>query len=606
MNRGWPARARAAFRSALDAGLLLAVLVLASCSLAQDVTPPPGYVTAPPPDPTSVAESQVSFPLTRPSSVRGAEVYAENCTRCHGEGGAGDGPVAAQIEFPMPAFVDPELAFTTTPQRWFSIITNGNLERLMPPWGEALSAADRWHLVAHLYGLSLSADRLEDGRQVYQAGCAGCHGQDGTGNGPEAAGPMPDFTDQPFMAVQSNQAFLSTLTEAAGPHQPAGGLSEPELRSVVDYVRSLSFSAEAPETGRGTIAGAVSHGTQGAGVPPGQTVELHIYDDFQETGLLTSSLDSAGRFEFKDVPLPPGRAFVAAAEYSGVLYASEVGEASEGATHYDLPVTLYDTTTDPSNLVIERMHVVVEFGSEVVQVGELITLSNNGDTTLVATAPGGPTALFALPGGFTNLSFQGGGLGDRYQLLADGFGDTVPIVPGPETRQMLFSFTLPYSSSLAFAQPVFYAARSVEILVPEGGVTFSGPGLVDQGLKDTQGRTYHAYSLADLEPGETIAFSLLGRPTDDGASGASSSVSRRTLLIGGLTFGLVLAMIAYWWVGRRAARTPAPAPAGTASRDRLLQSIAELDDAFEAGKISETEHRAKREKLKARLKALMQ
>jgi len=98
----------------------ISVLLLASCSLAADVTPPPGFENAdtnpqPVAGPTTEAvvpqDSGLGYPTTLPSVAKGASIYAQNCTRCHGPSGRGDGPMSSQIEFPLPDFTDSDLAF---------------------------------------------------------------------------------------------------------------------------------------------------------------------------------------------------------------------------------------------------------------------------------------------------------------------------------------------------------------------------------------------------------------------------------------------------------------------------------------------------------------
>lgn len=603
---------------------LLGLALLAACSLAEDVTPPPGFedaeigpqiVATPTTEVVIPADTGLGYPAAPPSIARGAAIYAQNCARCHGSGGAGDGPMASQIEFPLPDFTRPDLALNTTPAKWFDAITNGSIERLMPPWKDSLAEEQRWHLVAYLYSLSAAPEMLEAGKVIYAADCAGCHGEAGKGDGPKAEGALPDFAGQQFMAAKADADFLAAIgSETAIPNHTFTNYTGDQLRAAVAFVRAFSFDAAPPEIAKGTVTGKLTNGTAGAAVPSGLEVTLHLFDNFQETGAVAAATGSDGAFEFSGVELLPDRALIVSAEHDGVTYASDVGVVTEGQTTFDLPLTVFEAASDPAALSIERMHVVFEFNEGYVQVGELFVIANNGDRAFAPAAPGGPTTAFPLPQGYSDLGFQDGSLGDRYLQTADGFADTAPVLPGSNSRQILVSFKLPYIDSLAFSQTLPYPSAAVNILLPDSGVALSGSGVTDEGTQDIQGSGFRSYNVSAVEAGSVIAFELKGKPSFAASAAGgqlSTAFDSRSLLIGGLSLALVASVIAYWWVQR----TPAPAaaaPKGRAARDpaaraeELLREIAELDEGFEAGEYPEADYRKEREKLKAELRRLMQ
>ena len=617
----------------------LAALLLAACSLAGDVTPPPGFedtsslpVAGPLPttdsSPVIPPDSGLGYPATTPSAVEGAALYAANCTRCHGLTGGGDGELVSQIEFPVPAFNTPDLARTTSPARWFSIITDGNLERVMPPWSDSLTEAQRWSLVAYLYSLSAEPN-IESGKVVYEANCANCHGAGGQGDGPDAQGALTSFGDQAFMAAKSNDDFFDAVTDGInGEHKFAEALGEDERRAAVDYVRAFSYDstglAAAPgDAASGTVSGTITNGTPDSSVPGDQPVVLHLFDNFQETGTITTTVTSGGAFEFADIELVPDRAMIVSARYGEVLYTSDVVLVVAGQTEYQLPIQIFEATTDSNVIVVERMHVILDFQAGEAQIGELFIIGNTSDKTFVSASPDGPTFSAALPAGFTNLSFQDDIIGGRYQQTTEGFADTLPIRPGAGAQQILLSFNLPYADALDFAQKLSYSTTAVSVLLPDTGVTLSGDGLLDDGVRDVQGANYRTFSASDLSAGGDLIFSLKGKPAlaVDAASGSSAaatpSFDLRTALIGGLSLALVVAVIAYWWIQRGSgsqsgsARSVQPRlsllkAAPTQTYEELIDELAELDEGFEAGEFSEAEYHAERDKLKAELKRLME
>ena len=117
--------------------LALFTLILAACNytLAEDVTPPPGYV-APTPQPTLVLS-----PGQAPSVEAGRAIYAEKCAACHGETGLGDGAQGIQLGVTVPAFGLEEIARPAIPADWFATVTRGRMERFMPTLGAAATSS---------------------------------------------------------------------------------------------------------------------------------------------------------------------------------------------------------------------------------------------------------------------------------------------------------------------------------------------------------------------------------------------------------------------------------------------------------------------------------
>jgi mono/diheme cytochrome c family protein len=114
----------------------------------------------------------------------------------------GDGPRSEQLSVPVSAIGDPALARQRTPSDWFKIVTEGNLERFMPPFA-SLSDPQRWDVVAYVYTLSMDSNVLKNGEVLYQENCSRCHGAAGKGDGPNAESlsmEVADFTDQKKMA----------------------------------------------------------------------------------------------------------------------------------------------------------------------------------------------------------------------------------------------------------------------------------------------------------------------------------------------------------------------------------------------------------------------
>ena len=83
-------------------------------------------------------------------AYRGETLFVQRCVQCHGETGKGDGPLAEQIPDPIPDFTAPDYAAEMSPQDIFDVITEGRMDKMMPPWGGQLSEEERWDLTAYV------------------------------------------------------------------------------------------------------------------------------------------------------------------------------------------------------------------------------------------------------------------------------------------------------------------------------------------------------------------------------------------------------------------------------------------------------------------------
>ena len=87
-------------------------------------------------------------------------------------------------------------------------------------------------------------DPLVLGNQVYQQRCALCHGPEGKGDGPAAAGlnPKPrNHTDGKYMNSRTDAQLLEVIHHGKGAMPAWGGiLTETEINAVLKHVRSLA------------------------------------------------------------------------------------------------------------------------------------------------------------------------------------------------------------------------------------------------------------------------------------------------------------------------------------------------------------------------------
>jgi cytochrome c oxidase cbb3-type subunit III len=87
------------------------------------------------------------------------------------------------------------------------------------------------------------AGAAPDGRGLFAATCARCHGESGTGGLPLwEGGPSPrNFHDREFLAGHTDSQLIATIKNGKPPGMPAFGstFSEPQLHAIVAYIRSF-------------------------------------------------------------------------------------------------------------------------------------------------------------------------------------------------------------------------------------------------------------------------------------------------------------------------------------------------------------------------------
>ena len=630
--------------------LTISALILSACSftLAADVTPPPGYRQPTPMEAPVEATSGPMFPLVPPDAKNGEPIFAEKCAPCHGVEGLGDGPQAAQLPNPVIPIGTYEISSQVSPADWDEIVSKGNIERFMPPF-TSLTDRQRWDVVAYTYSLSTSAERIATGEALFQENCASCHGSSGLGDGPSAAGmTLPNFTNQELMAGKSGAELFQTISAGSG-EMPAFSedLSEDERWVLTDYLRSLTFTSamladqstqspdaqttpmvETPSTsevepddvitetavlaepsGMGIVNGYVMNAS-GGDIPAGTEVLLHGFDQMQIAITATTQLLDDGTYSFTDVEMPIGRVFLTTIDFEGTSYGSDIATVEGDEQIIELPIQIYETTTDTSSIFADRMHMFFEqLDDQTMRVVELYIISNPSNKTIIASEDGAPVLEFSLPPEARNLEFQDDTLGDRYIETDKGFADTIPIRPGMGSYQVLFSYEMPFERNLELVHPVNMQTDALVILVPEDSVKIKGANIQDAGVRDMQGVTYHMYNGSAMNAGENLSLTVSGRSSTSINLSSSSG-----MVIGIAALGLVL-IVAGVFLYRRAGSNDeyleddeyqdvhATEPQNA---EAVMDAILALDDLFQEGQLPEDAYHKRRAELKAQLQKLME
>lgn len=549
-----------------------------------------------------------------------------------------------------------------TPTAWFNIITNGNLEALMPPWSGSLNETERWAVAMYNYTLSYTEENIERGAVVYAENCAACHGETGAGDGPQAAemGLEPqDLSDAAHMVTRSDEALYSMISTGGmvgETHAFSTALEIDDLRAVTQYTRTLSLgglemiggvgevpadaempgaaaaSAANPHDGDGTTAGAGSAGapanledalavvedatirgtvtneTPDGTLPEGATIELHVFDsDLVETETLETTLDG-DTFTFEGITVDPAYTYVALLAHNQRQFISQPtpGRAIVDAA-LDLPIVIYEVTDDASVLSIESLAVQISPQEDRLQVAQFIIYNNNSDRIYsdeTVNADGETvftSAVVELPPGAIIGGFNANP--DRFIVDQENFTvtDTQPILPGDGHMIQLVYF-IPFGHDAIIEHPVNYDAQGIfRLLLDNESLEVRGDTLESYGPVEIGQNTYIEYGQdISLAAGEAIRYELT-RFTG-GAGGFGGDIGTLPIVLFALS-GLSAAVAAGLFIYGRIQDGKA---SGNREIDNLVAQIAQLDNLHEAGQLNHDVYQRQRAELKEKLRALMQ
>lgn len=635
-------------------------LLLSACS---GLAGEPKVIATLPPSTSPPPTVEANPPQTIPDIALGAEIFAANCTRCHGAGGEGDGQLVLAGEVPSPGnFTDPAQTIGKDPAFYYTIITNGKLESLMPPWSGSLSDAERWSVALYVYTLHYTPEQLASGAAIYARECVDCHGETGRGDGPEAANlsrSVGDLADPTEMVFLSDDHISTLVAEGAGTDMPAyqDKLSTAEIQAVVAYARSLSLRGglvappveiaqeptqpvisteeaqppiaatdEAPlateeivagESSTPTrvpdgassirITGIITNGTAGGSVPQNLPVILHRVDQTFTDQPLETIANADGSYIFENVPVRPDLVNFISTVYQERSFGTTSFTITADVSVMDFPLVIYERTDDPDVLSISTIITQMNPIDDVIEVTQEVTFVNSSDRAFTTNRQVA-TDRFAsvdisLPVGslLTGLQSQSRFF---YDSATSILTDTRVVLPG-EHRVTLLYF-IPYESSAIIEFPVNYRLNGSVIAVIENeAVSLSSQQLqrVDHSVAPNVTGTIYGANLA-LNPGELVRFELRGQAPSTSASGSSSVITANNLLPI-ILIALGVAALGIAGVMYLNSQKSTRGQDRTKLIDGLVRQIAELDAQHETGQINHDLYQQRRAQLKARLAEIM-
>lgn len=598
-------------RLILWATLVLAIFIGSAVAFAQQPSP-------------EFDLSQVPTPVSPPLALVGGSIYQESCAPCHGAQGMGDGPTAPSLPGPATKFAQFDAVWERSPAQLFHTAKFGRIEKLMPPWGNRLNDDQIWQAVAFAWSLHTNEAAVNAGSELYTQSCAGCHGEQGAGDGPEASGTLPNFGDLGYAMARSQAEWQAGWQTA---HAQIGADWTPEQqRNVLEYIRTFSYVptwGAAYKPGVGVIQGKVIQGTPGGPAVAGLEATLEAYLNFTPVAAFTTTLSATGDFTFTQLAIDPNIAYLVSVGSAGIRYSSDVLSFAADQVTLQTEMAVYETSDDPTGVRINRLHWILDSQPGSVVVGEIFGFGNGSDHTFIGKpAEGGNGSLtIALqpPANAQEISFENGAIGERFQQVDDLIYDTTPVVPGENTRQIIMRYLLPNDGdTLQFEQKLLYPIDEISVLVGElPQLQVEIPGFTLASRETLQGQTYQLWRPENAMP-ERVSIKLTGllkagdidpRAMQD--SNGNPTVASTAVVVPLMepwapwvvASVLIIAIsgILIWAWPARATRVAGRLTDLQQQRERLLKRIARLDDRHLLQEVNESAWQRQRAQLKAQL-----
>ena len=178
---------------------------------------------------------------------KGAAIFRNNCSQCHGSGAAG--------ATGYPNLLDDDWLWGGSIDDIIYTVRHGIRNEQspdthwsqMPAFGEILPENEIDEVVQYVRSISGQEHDealAEKGQQIYLDQCAACHMEDGTGDRFQGA---PNLTDAIWLYGGDTDALTSTVTHSrfgvmpawSEEYRPAQGLNEAEIKAVSAYVHQL-------------------------------------------------------------------------------------------------------------------------------------------------------------------------------------------------------------------------------------------------------------------------------------------------------------------------------------------------------------------------------
>jgi Carboxypeptidase regulatory-like domain len=381
-----------------------------------------------------------------------------------------------------------------------------------------------------------------------------------------------------------------------------GYRSLPTMRRLIAGLTVVAIATMAtPATAAdvGQIVGRVVNETTGEPQPRVEVTLTTGTESGESEVVGTMATDAKGRYSFEGLATGEDRFYALDASYDGGTFAGRpISLPSDTNKEPVIRSTLrvWETTTEPGVMAIRRDDMFVVANEQGVGVIEAVTFVNTSDMAYIGRGAAmlgenasGASFVFALPNGASEFNPIDSTLDIPTMTDADqGVAATIAIPPGE--NRTTFSYRLEGSGgSFDLSRPALYPILEMSIFAGDP-LEIRSNRLTSRGDVDIEGTTYERWSADQaIDAGDPVQVLAV----------AGGNVPVVPLVAGGAALAIVIGLIVL--LVRR--RTP-PDQTPRSSRTELLERVAVLDLALEAGDIERPDWDRQRAELMDELRSM--
>ena len=349
-----------------------------------------------------------------------------------------------------------------------------------------------------------------------------------------------------------------------------------------------------------TLEAVVLNGTAGASVPEALIVTLQVFNtENNELQRLEAEAGADGVASFGGVIDDQEVSYTLSAAYQDIRFFSD---AYLSAIEREGPLTLtvFETTSDPSVIrIIGDSSAITppDDDSGVLRVLQVTTFENVSDRAYVGNDPLNTRLTVQLP--LPAMAFDLESVHSPGSLvLAPDSRDVysiIPVMPGVE--EYIVTYGILYTTDVfAWSKTYPYPTEVARLLIPSDVSFRPGSDWIEMAESEVSGVTYARYEMRSVLAGETLSGNLADLPASAGSRSRSLERTLRDAALGVVAIALIMAAgFALWWARfynrrRGPALSDAEQEAMDAQREATLEELARLEDAREAGEITDDEY----------------
>ncbi len=343
----------------------------------------------------------------------------------------------------------------------------------------------------------------------------------------------------------------------------------------------------------------VRNGTAGGSVPEGLIITLQVFDlGNNELQRLEGETDASGGVAFGGV-VAEEVTYTLSAAYNDIRFFSDAYISTidrDGPIH----LTIFEPTSNPSVIRITGDSSAItppDDDSGVLRILQVTTFENTSDRAYVGNDPLNTRLTVRLP--LPVMAFDLESVHSPGSLvLAPDSRDVYSIIPlMPGIEEYIVTYGILYTTDVfAWSKTYPYPTEIARLLVPEEVSFRPGSDWVQMEDSEVSGVTYARYEMRSIIAGETLSATVADLPQSAGSRSRSLERTLRDVAFGVVAVALIMAAgFALWWArfrsrGRRPRGSAVNREELQMQRDAAVAELARLEDAREAGDISEEEY----------------